>query len=216
MSSKLSVTISFDEEEEEAGQKSPDESESHEKRKQASEGKPLPAHRVYLPILNIGNPEAWPSQPSENRKHLTPEVAFSTCLGNCCGVENLKDGCCQLDPTDLEQVLGSVTERWISSTLHWFRKNGIKMTREDIVIDMEEGQVIGEKFFSGHPAFKSKKSYPMLRFQVFGSRYACKFLNPKTGMCTIYDRRPDMCRDYYCQYIKANFLVKTKELSTSL
>lgn len=207
MSSKLSVTISFDE----AVRETVTEERTVEEPKKASQDKSLPAHRVYLPVLNIGNPEAWPSQPSENRKHLTPEVAFSTCLGNCCGVENLKAGCCQLDPTDLEHVLGSVTERWISSTLNWFRKNGIKMTREDIVIDMEEGQVIGEKFFGGHQAFKSKKSYPMLRFQVFGSRYACKFLNPKTGMCTIYDRRPDMCRDYYCQYIKANFLVKTKE-----
>jgi len=70
--------------------------------------------------------------------------------------------------------------------------------------------LIGVNHFNGHKIFEQKTSYPMMRIQVFGPRWACKFLNVNSGMCTIYDKRPDMCRDYLCQYVKSNFLVRTK------
>ena len=66
--------------------------------------------RFHLPVLHINDPTQWPSQPLENRMRFTDEVAFHTCLGNCCGVEGLKAGCCQMDPDDMEHVLGPVDE----------------------------------------------------------------------------------------------------------
>jgi len=58
-------------------------------------------NKYHLPVLNINKPDYWESMPNQDRKHFTGTVAMNTCLGNCCGYENLKAGCCQLDPEDL-------------------------------------------------------------------------------------------------------------------
>ena len=165
--------------------------------------------KFYLPVLYINDPTQWESKPLSERQHFTSDIAKKTCLGNCCGVEGLRAGCCQLDPEDLEHVLGPVDEDWIKKTIKWFRKKGINVTRHDIVIDYEEGKLIGRAFFNDHAVFKSPDSYPILRIQANGLRFSCKFLNVHNGMCTIYEQRPNMCRDYLCSYVKANFLVKT-------
>lgn len=165
--------------------------------------------KFYLPVLYINDPTQWESKPLSKRKHFTDEVAKETCLGNCCNVKDLKAGCCQLDPDDIEHVLGPVDEDWIKRTIKWFKGKGINVTRHDIVIDYEEGKLIGRKFFNDHQVFKSPDSYPILRIQANGQRFACKFLNVHNGMCTIYEHRPNMCRDYLCAYVKANFLVRT-------
>lgn len=167
--------------------------------------------RFHLPVLHINDPTQWPSQPLENRLRFTDEVAYGTCLGNCCGVEGLKAGCCQMDPDDMEHVLGPLDEKWIKDIVAWLNKRGITANRSDVVIDFEEGRIIGEKFFNGErkAVFLSKESYPILRFQIQGPRFACKFLTPNTGKCSIYEMRPQMCRGYLCEYIRSNFLVRT-------
>lgn len=166
--------------------------------------------RFYLPVLRINDATQWESKPLSERKHFTDEEAKKTCVGNCCGVSDLKAGCCQLDPDDIEHVLGPVDEDWIRKTIKWFKKKGINYTRQDLVIDFEEGRLTGQAHFNNHPVFQQKDSYPILRIQASGIRFACKFLNVSNGMCTIYEQRPNMCRDYYCEYVKANFLVRTK------
>jgi len=165
--------------------------------------------RYYLPVLYLNDPTQWDSKPLSERKHFTDEVAKKTCLSNCCGIEGLRSGCCKLDPDDLEHILGPLDEEWITKILKYFKNKNIPMSRYDVVIDFEEGRLIGQKFFNGHPVFDSKESYPMLRFQIDGNRFSCKFLNANTGMCGIYEQRSDMCRNYLCQYVKKNFLVRT-------
>lgn len=171
--------------------------------------------KYFLPVLKINHPDMWPPIPKKDRKHFTDEVAKQTCLSNCCGIPGLKSACCRMDPYDLEHVLGPLDEAWISKIIKWFKKKQIHVTRHDIVIDFEEGQIIGRNIFNSHPIFDDPKSYPILRFQIDGPRYACKFLNNQTGMCNIYEARPDMCRNYLCNYIKSNFLVKSKEKAGS-
>lgn len=165
--------------------------------------------KFYLPVLRLNDPTQWESKPASERKHFTDEEAKKTCVGNCCNVAGLKAACCQLDPDDLEHVLGPVDQKWINDALKWFRKQGLPYTRHDLVIDYEEGKLIGEAHFNGHEIFKKKDTYPILRIQASGIRYACKFLNVSNGMCTIYKIRPDMCRTYLCSYVKSNFLIRT-------
>jgi Fe-S-cluster containining protein len=168
-------------------------------------------NKFYLPVLNINKPEFWEPIPASERKHFTDSVAKETCLSRCCGVDGLKAGCCKLDPNDIEHVLGPLTEDYIQKLVKWFQKKGINFKRQDIVIDFEEGKIIGRNFFNGHPVFEDPKSYPFFRFEVDGPRFSCKFLNNHSGMCSIYEMRPDMCRNYYCSYVKANFLIRSKK-----
>jgi len=167
--------------------------------------------KFYLPALGLNNKDMWKPLQSSDRKHWTDEKAFSTCVGNCCDIKGLKAGCCHLDMNDLEHVLGPVDDDDIKLILQKLRKRGISATREDVVIDFEEGKLIGEAFFNGHEVFNNKKSYPFLRFQVSGPRFVCKYLSTKTGMCTIYEFRPKMCRDYLCQFVQTRFLVRNKD-----
>lgn len=171
--------------------------------------------KFHLPVLNINKADYWPSLPLKERRHFTDQVAMETCLGNCCGYEGLKAGCCQLDMDDLEHVLGYLTEDDISKLLKHLRKATPGIKREDVVIEKEEGMLIGKKFFNDHPVFKDDKSYPMLRLQIYGNRFVCKFLSTKTWMCTVYGSRPIMCSSYYCKYIKRSFLLHTRHPVTS-
>lgn len=168
----------------------------------------LKRDRFYLPVLHLNDPTQWPNNP--NKTQFTDTVAHNVCLGNCCGTPGVFSACCQMDLEDLEHVLGPVDEKWIEATIAWFNKKGIVTTRTDLVVDFEEGKLIGEKFFQGErkQVFFSKETYPILRFQINGPRFACKFLNTVNGKCQIYEQRPGMCRGYLCQYIRSNFLVR--------
>lgn len=187
-----------------------EELEKEAKKKENKESKKIEG-RFHLPVLYLNDPTQWEMASPENMRVFSPDISEKTCVGNCCGHEGLKSGCCHVDPTDLEHVLGPVDEKWIKRIIQWFSFKQIFFKREDIVIDYEEDKIIGEMFFRGHEIFSSKSSYPMLRWQVTGPRFACKFLSTVTGRCTIYAERPQMCEDYFCSYLKANFLLKTRE-----
>lgn len=165
--------------------------------------------KFYLPVLNLNYEDKWESIPKNKRKHLTDQEAEKVCTENCCGYKGLAAACCQIDPESLEHVLGSVDKDDISRILKYFRKINPSIEKSDIVIEKEEGIRIGNTFFNGHEAFKSDKSYPMLRFQVYENRFICKFLNPKTKRCGIYEVRPKMCENYWCSYLKKSFLIRT-------
>jgi len=202
---KTSRTISIEELEaiEQTGKKT--EKKREENRKKTSEK----IDKFHLPVLRLNDATEWPSLPKEERKLLTDDLSTTTCVGNCCGINGLKSSCCKIDPYALEHLLGPVTETCIKNIIKHFKSKNIHYKREDIVIDYEEGKLIGQKFFNGHEVFNSASSYPILRFQISGPYFSCKFLSD-TGFCTIYHSRPTMCRDYLCEYILTNFLVKTK------
>lgn len=168
-------------------------------------------NRFFLPVLHLNDQNMWTSKPVSERVQFTPQIAEETCLSNCCGVPGLKSACCTMDMDDLEHVLGPITEHDIQTILRHFRKKGFNFTRSDIAIDEEEGRLLGQTFFNDHKVFKQSDTYPILRFQVFGTRFACKFLNTHNGKCNIYAVRPEMCRTYLCKYVSSNFLVKTKK-----
>ena len=167
-------------------------------------------NRFYLPIVYLNHMDMHPSKPNSERQYWTDKKAIETCLGNCCGVPGTKAMCCRLNKEKLEHVLGPLDEKWIKKITEWFKKRGINVTRHDIVIDYEEGVLIGRNHFNGHEIFERKESYPIMRMQIEGPHFGCKFLNNKNGMCNIYEQRPDMCRDYLCGYVKSNFFVKSK------
>lgn len=167
--------------------------------------------RFYLPVLNLNNERYWPPKKRTERQFWTDEKAFEVCVGNCCNVPGLKAACCRLDPEDLEHVLGPVTEEDIRKIIVKLSKQGMTVKRSDVVVDFEEGKIIGDKFFGSHKIFNEPTSYPMLRMQLDGPRFTCKFLSPETGKCGIYKFRPAMCEGYLCQYVQNNYMIRTRD-----
>jgi Fe-S-cluster containining protein len=167
-------------------------------------------NRYYLPVLYLNHMDMYPSKPNSERQHWTDKKAMETCLGNCCGIPGTKAMCCKLNPDHLEHVIGPVDEKWIKKTIEYFRKKGITMTRQDLVIEYEEGVLIGQNFFKGHAIFERKDAYPIMRMKLEGPHFSCIFLNSKNNMCNIYEVRPELCRVYLCGYVKSNFFVKGK------
>lgn len=165
-------------------------------------------NKYHLPVMYLNDGDWLESKPRSERVHFTDEIAVETCLNNCNGHAGVGNACCILDPDDLEHVLGPVSEKWISKMIRWYKKKGIYAERSDIVIDFEEGQVIGRAHFNNHKVFQDPKTYPILRIQAYGPRYACKFLNVHNGKCGIYSVRSAMCRNYYCQYVFKNYLLR--------
>ena len=174
-------------------------------------------NRFYLPVVYLNHMDMHPPKPNSERQHWTDEKAMETCLGNCCGVPGTKSMCCRMAPDSLEHVLGPLDEKWIKKMIAWLKKRNINVTRHDIVIDYEEGRIIGQHFFNGNAVFEKKDSYPIMRIQIEGPHFGCKFLNNMTRLCNIYpapgevDIRPAMCQDYLCGYVKSNFFVRSKE-----
>lgn len=169
-------------------------------------------NRFYLPVVYLNHMDMHPPKPNSERQHWTDEKAMETCLGNCCGIPGAKSMCCRMSPDNLEHVLGPIDEKWIKKIVEWFNKRDIVVTRHDIVIDYEEGKLIGQNFFNGNAVFEKKDSYPIMRIQAEGPHFACKFLNNMTGKCNIYPMRPTpMCDTYLCGYVKSNFFVRSKE-----
>lgn len=168
-------------------------------------------NKYYLPVLSLNDPTMWSEAPKKDRIYFTDEVAKETCLSNCCGYPGVFSACCRLDLDDLEHVLGPVKESWVKRFIKYSKKRGWNYKRSDIVIDIEEGKLIGDRFFDGHPVFSRPGSYPIMRLQMMGPRFACKFLNPDDGLCGIYQQRPDMCKKYICQYVKNNYLVRLQD-----
>ncbi len=188
------------------------EEEQQEEQQQQDFEKPIEEtdNRFYLPVTNLNHEEDWVSLPNSQRKYWSDKQAKETCLSNCCGKLGVKAACCQVDLDDLEHVLGPISEKWIRKTIKWFGKKNIKVSRHNLVIDLEEGKLIGDRFFNGHDIFKDITAYPILRLQTFGPRLACIFLNSMSGKCMIYERRPEVCKSYLCQYAISSFLVRTK------
>lgn len=178
---------------------------------------PVSSSRFYLPVLYLNDKKQWSQK--ETKTPFTNKVSEEVCLSKCCGVDGLKSACCILDLEHTEHVLGPVDEHWVAEMIKKSRSIHQKMTREDLVIDQEEGEIVGATFFNARKTSEDdveggskqnvwfdKRSYPMMRYQVFGGRLSCKFLNTKNGKCTIYENRPMMCKSYYCSYVEANFL----------
>jgi Fe-S-cluster containining protein len=108
-------------------------------------------------------------------------------------------------------MLGPISEEDVKLIVKTLNKKGLRVSRNDIVMDIEEGRLVGAKFFEGNDIFKDPTAYPMLRMVASGNVFACKFLSANSGKCSIYEFRPQMCRDYYCQYVLTNFLLRTKQ-----
>lgn len=109
--------------------------------------------KFYLPVLYINDPTQWPSKPMSERQHFTDEVAKATCLGNCCNVKDLRAGMLSAWPWWHRTCPWACRWGGIKKTIKWIAmEEWTYVTRHDIVIDYEEGKLIGKDIFQRPPS----------------------------------------------------------------
>lgn len=118
------------------------------------------------------------------------------CQKHCYGHHGNHGGCCTI--ADRDFIMGPVsdTER-VLIDLHK-RMPGVLIGYSDVFIDYEEGH----KLFPDKLAWQNPDAYPAMRPDVKHPSLSCLFYNNTLGVCGIYDIRPNMCREFKCDYLK--------------
>ena len=119
------------------------------------------------------------------------------CSNNCYGRKNYHGSCCSLE--DRDYIIGPHpdTEEFIKNLSS---KLGREIYKENIFIGYEEGK----KLFPYKTSWQNPNSYPAFRVDFFNPKLPCIFYNTKIKACSIYDIRPQTCREYECEYLSNN------------
>ena len=112
-------------------------------------------------------------------------MGFPSNHGGCCTVS---DRDFIIGPhSDADKFLDRLTEKF-SREILW----------KEVFIDYEEGK----KLFPNKTSWQNPSSYPALRLNLTQPTLPCIFYNTTLRACSIYDIRPQTCRDYVCSYLQ--------------
>jgi Fe-S-cluster containining protein len=129
------------------------------------------------------------------RDVLRGQLIQYTCSQNCMGVRGNSGGCCTLDDRDF--IMGPVRDADAFLT-NLGRLLGREVSRGEAFIDFDEGRAL----FPERPCWQEPANYPALRVLPNLDWIPCRFFEPTTGACTVYDIRPGICRNYLCDHLK--------------
>ena len=119
------------------------------------------------------------------------------CSNNCYGITDYHGSCCSLENRDYIIGPHPDTEDFIKNLSS---KLGREIYEEDVFIGYEEGR----KLFPNKTSWQNPNSYPAFRVDFFNPKLPCIFYNTKIRACSIYDIRPQTCREYECEYLTNN------------
>ena len=117
----------------------------------------------------------------------------NVCSNKCWGIEGYDGSCCTVE--DRDWIIGPHYDS------HEFieklsEKLGEKINYNDIFIEYEEGK----ELFPDKPSWQVKSAYPAFRVKLDHKKLPCMFYDTDEKQCTIYDIRPETCRNYECNY----------------
>ena len=119
------------------------------------------------------------------------------CSNNCYGITDYHGSCCSIENRDYIIGPHPDTEEFIKNLSS---KLGREIYEEDIFIGYEEGK----ELFPNKTSWQNPNSYPAFRVDFFNPKLPCIFYNTKIRACSIYDIRPQTCREYECEYLTNN------------
>ena len=119
------------------------------------------------------------------------------CTNKCYGIEGYHGSCCSIEDRDYIIVPHHDTEEFVKNLSLKF---GREVNVDDVFIKYEEGS----KLFPNKPTWQNPNSYPAFRLDFHNPKLPCMFYNTTLKFCTIYDVRPQTCRDYECDYLRDN------------
>ena len=136
-----------------------------------------------------------------NTQKITPgDICSKKCLGN----NGYDGGCCTLEQRDW--IIGPLTEDQVEKLLFDLRVMlNRKVERKEAVIDYEEGCDL----FPTRSQWQNKNNFPCMRINLSNYRLPCVFYNIGSKKCNIYNNRPRLCKDFFCDYLKQHSIAQT-------
>jgi len=122
-------------------------------------------------------------------------VHCDICSFKCWGIDGYDGSCCTIE--DRDYIIGPIKdyETFLNSIS---QKIGRKVSFDEVFYTYEEGS----KLFPHLSSWQDKESYPSFKVQFDLKRKPCIFYNSTLKCCSVYDIRPETCRNYNCGYLK--------------
>lgn len=117
------------------------------------------------------------------------------CSKKCYGHDHYHGSCCKIENRDW--IIGPVTDAHeMLEKLQKHYKKDIDFA--DVFIDYEEGS----RLFPERMNWQNPDAYPAMRINLNSKNLDCVFYNNTLKGCSVYKIRPEVCRNYQCDYLK--------------
>ncbi len=130
----------------------------------------------------------------KTKKEVMGDALFYTCTQKCCGVARQSSKCCTI--SDRDWILGAVkdTDRFLADLS---KLKGREVSYDEVFIDFEEGS----QMFPEKSSWQRRKNYPAMRVHVDRAKgHPCTLLGDDM-LCTVHEIKPQICKNYYCEYL---------------
>lgn len=124
------------------------------------------------------------------------KTSSDICSEKCCGYEDNHGGCCTL--ADRDWIIGGIedTDEFLERLSARF---GREVQYDEVFVDYEEGKEIYPEL----GCWTNPYNFPALRVNTEMESRPCIFYSMEVKRCTVYDIRPNTCRNYKCDYLKS-------------
>jgi len=122
------------------------------------------------------------------------------CAFSCFGQKGNYASCCSIEERnwimgpilDYEKVLSDLSEKY-----------GREVTFKEVFYDFDEGS----KTFSARKVWQDPNNFPAMRIDFSTPKKTCVFYNENLKVCSIYEIRPETCKNYFCDYLERELLM---------
>lgn len=128
------------------------------------------------------------------REVMRAQLIRNSCSQNCMGFRGNIGGCCTLDDRDFIPGPLRDADAFLKDLGRLLCR---EVSREEVLVDFEEGR----NLFPERSSWQDPGNYPALRVRPDVARIPCRFYEPSTRACTVYDIRPAMCRNFLCDHL---------------
>ncbi len=129
------------------------------------------------------------------KEEVIDSTCYYVCSKVCYGVRTQAGICCTIGKRDY--IIGPITdtERFLEDLS---KKLGYEVDFRDVFIEYEEGS----KMFPDKDTWQEKNNYPCMRVVPDEQRgFPCQLLSADMK-CTVHSIKPEVCREYLCDYLK--------------
>jgi len=121
--------------------------------------------------------------------------ACEICSNKCFGHPGNHGGCCTV--ADRDFIIGphADTDEFLDRLSEKFDRD---ILYKEVLIDFEEGK----NLFPNKTTWQNQSNYPALRLNLAQPTLPCIFYNTTLRACSIYEIRPETCKNYFCDYLK--------------